>query len=284
METESNSQGQTPTLEWLVAAVGDEALAYLFGCDSADIPRFVSGEAQPSDVQREIIGTFSLLRSNMPSELDENSINEAVRGWLMQVNQGRTIASQMHEHASGPDASPTSNDELERTLATLTLDVYAGFLFPPDPRIPSMAQLTNIHMVRAAFQHPASKAFQEAALKDPAMATIFATESEHTGRTGMMYANTGTGNGLQLLILAELLLNRAWRRLGSGQQSPTALARQAVDELRLACDLMAGKTRTVPAKIAFTGVLLPGGARLTLDCGIVRAATEVDRKVAIHPA
>jgi hypothetical protein len=118
MEAESNSQGQASVLEWAVAAIGAEGLGYLVGRDSADIPKLVSGEEELSEVQSEIIDALSLLRRNMPSELDEDSINEAVRGWLMQVNQGRTVAGQMHEHVSGLDASPTTNDELERTVCT----------------------------------------------------------------------------------------------------------------------------------------------------------------------
>lgn len=280
MEVDSTNQGQTPTLEWLVTAVGDEALAYLFGRDSPDIPRLVSGEVQPSNIQTQIIERFSQLRRNMPSELDDDSINEYVRVWLMQVGQGRTLASQIRESVFGQEDSPDTNGELERALATLALDVYAGFLFPPDPRIPFMPQLTSIHVTRAAFHHPASTAFQESILKDPRAAAIFATEIEHSGRTCMMLDNTGSGSSLQLVMLADLLLNRAWRRLGSQPQSPTALARQSVEELRLVRDLMAGKTHNIPAKIAFTGVLLPGSAQLTLDCGVVRSATEEDRKLA----
>jgi hypothetical protein len=126
-----------------------------------------------------------------------------------------------------------------------------------------MMRFTSIHVVRAAFQHPASKAFQEAALKDPAMAAIFATESEHSGRTGMIYANTATGGDLQLLMLAEMLLNRAWRRMDDAERSPAVFAQHAVDELRLARDLIAGKTRAIPAKNAFAGVLLPWRAVAT---------------------
>jgi len=280
MNTELGSQRLTPTLEWLVTAVGNETLAYLLGCDAVDIPKYASGESRPSNVQNEIVDTLSLLRRNMPSEMDEDSINEAVQGWLMQVNQDKIIAGRLHEHACGSGASPATDDELESTLAALATDVYASFLFPPDPRIPLIAQFSNIHLTRAMFQHPAFKAFLEAVLEDPVMAAGFATKVEHSGRTGMLYTNAGTGGTLQLLLVAEQLLSRAWRRLESGHQSPAAFAQQAVDELRLARDLMAGETRPVPAKIAFTGVLMPADVQLRLDCGVVRAANESDRKLA----
>lgn len=281
MESESNDQDQTSVFQWLIVALGDEALAYLLGCDLADISELDSGEAQLSDGQREVLVTLSLLRRNMPSELDENSVNEAVRGWLMQIGpDNRTIAVHIREHVSTPDAAPAADDELERTIATLALDVYAGFLFPPDPRMLGLMQRTSIHVVRAAFQHPAEKAFQEAALEDAAIGAIFEVDVEHSGRTAMMYANTGSGGGLQLLMLSELLLSRAWRRMDSTRRSPVLFAEQAVSELRLARDLMAGKTRDIPAKIAFAGILLPPGVQLTLDCGVVRPTTEADRKLA----
>ncbi|MEV6831199.1 hypothetical protein [Amycolatopsis sp. NPDC051102] len=268
-------------LQWLIGAVGDEALAYLLGCDLADIPELASGEKQPSGDQAEVVDNLSLLRDNMPSQLDEGSVNDAVRGWLMQVSsEGRTVAVKIHEHVSTADATPAADDELERAIVALALDVYVAFLFPSDLRMPTMMQISSIHVVRATLQHPAGKAFQEAALEDAVIGAIFETEVEHSGRTAMMYANTGSGGSLQLLMLSELLLNRAWRRMDSARRAPALFAQQAVSELRLARDLMAGKTRAIPAKIAFAGVLLPPGAQLKLDCGVIRAASGADRKLA----
>jgi hypothetical protein len=118
METESNSRRVTSILRWLATAVGDEALAYLLGCGSAEIAALVFGETQPSEAQRETINTLSLLRQHMPPELDEDSINEAVRAWLMQVSPAdRTIAVQIHEHGSGADAIPAADNDLDARLS-----------------------------------------------------------------------------------------------------------------------------------------------------------------------
>lgn len=55
-------------------------------------------------------------------------------------------------------------------------------------------------------------------------------------------------------------------------------AEEAVKELRLVRDVLAGKSRIVTAKLAFAGVLLPPGTRFDIGNGTVRSVTDADRQ------
>jgi hypothetical protein len=185
----------------------------------------------------------------------------------------------MHEHTSGIEEMPPGEDELERALLGLVVDAFPALLLPPD-RIPMPPdEDISFRLLSLLHNHPQAAAFSEAALSDPILQRVFAEGNENTGRTAMIYRNTGTGSGVQLSMLPDTLVRAAWRRLRDGDPSPGALADEVIKELRLTRDLLAGKRRTILAKLAFAGILLPSDSRLELRDGVVRPVTEADRRI-----
>ncbi len=267
-------------LRWVEEAVGPRLLAYLLGCDLDSLQLVVSGDRQPTDKQIEIIKAFSGLRKGIPEELDEASHKELICLWLVQVgDDDRSVARSMHEHTGGIEEIPPGQDDLERALLGLAVDAYPAFLLPPD-RIPMPPdEDISFRLSSLLHHHPQAVVFSYAALSDPVLQRVFAEENEHTGRTVMIYRNTGSGSTVQLSMMPDTLLRTAWRRLRDGDHSPSALAVEAIKELRLARDVLAGKDRTIIAKLAFAGVLLPTDSRLELRDGIVRPVTEADRRI-----
>lgn len=268
-------------LEWVEDAIGPKLLAYLLGCDVDSLRSIVSGDRRPTDEQIAVIDALSRLRQAIPPELDEASHKQLIAAWLMQVGEDRkSVARSMHEHAGRVDELPSGRDDLENALVALTADAYPAFLLPPDTIPVPTREDISFRLTALTYNHPQATAFSEAALRDPVLKKVFAEENEHTGRTAMIYRNTGSGGGVQLSMMPEILLRAAWRHVRDGEPSPRALAVEAIKEQRLARDVLAGKRRAILAKIAFTGVLLPTNSRLELRDGVVRPVTEADRRLA----
>jgi hypothetical protein len=153
----------------------------------------------------------------------------------------------MHEHAGQIEEVPSGQDDLETALLDVAVDAYPAFLLPPDS-IAVPTEDISFRLSSLIHHHPQAAVFSEAALRDPVIQRVFAEENEHTGRTAMIYRNTGTGSGAQLSMMPETLLRAAWRHLRDGNPSTGALAVEAIKELRLARDVLAGKRRTILAK------------------------------------
>jgi Apea-like HEPN len=282
--SDMTQEADRTVLQWLEDAVGPKLLAYLLGCDLDSLPSIVAGDHQPSDKQTEVISAFSRLHRGFPRELDVGTQKELVRTWLVQVEgDGRSVARSMHEHASGIEEIPSGEDDLERALLGLSEDSFPAFLLPPDPMPMPPDEDISFRLSSLLHNHPQAAAFSEAALSDPVLQRVFAEDNPNTGRTAMIDRNTGNGSSVQLSMLPDTFLRAAWRRLRDGDPSPRALADEAIKELRLSRDLLAGKRRTILAKLAFTGILLPSDSRLELRDGVVRPVTEADRRIAPDP-
>jgi Apea-like HEPN len=280
-EPEPEAQSIQVVLTWVEGAIGPKLLAYLLGSDLDLLQLMISGDRQPPEKQADVISTFSELRENLPDELREAMATQLISAWLMQVgDDGKTVARSMHEHVSGVDAMPAGRDELENALVALAADGYPALLFPPDPTPVPMREEISIWFSSLMYRHPQARNFSDAALRDPVLKKVFAEENEQTGHMAMIYHNTGSGGTVQLSALPEIMLLNGWRRLRNGARSPKALADEALQELRLARDVLAGKRRTILARTAFACILLPANTRLQLREGLVRPVTDADRQLA----
>lgn len=79
-------------------------------------------------------------------------------------------------------------------------------------------------------------------------------------------------------MLGEMVLKSAWQEPGDTLQ-PEAFAHAVLEKARLIRDVLSGATRTISARIGFTGVLLPDGVDFKIGPHSVRAATDRDRQV-----
>ncbi len=268
-------------LAWVEAATGAVLLAYLLGCDTVALQTVVSGETPLTEKQAEVINTFSAFRSALPKDLDETGVTNVVRGWVAQLGEdGRSTGRLMHEHVLGAEDPPVGRDDVEDALIALAADAYPAYLLSPDPDHMPMMEPVSFLTSMVIHRHPEAKTFIEAALRDPVLGKIFATETETSGHIASVYRNTGSGGGLQLVMLPSLVLGTTWRHVRDGDHTPERFADQAIKELALVRRVLGGKSAPIVARFAFAGVLLPTGAQLDLGDGIVRAATDADRELA----
>lgn len=103
--------------------------------------------------------------------------------------------------------------------------------------------------------------------------------SAASSHVATVFRNTGSGGSLQLIMLPETLQKSAWRQLAVADSGRDRFITMAISQLRLVRDVIAGKRRTITALLGFTGFLLPAGQELRISDGLVRATTEVDRKL-----
>lgn len=283
MNTEAKKPIDLSLIPWVEAATGGPLLEYLLG---GNVEALRSGESSPTDQQTEILAALSTLRQKIPKELEESNIREVVQGWLTQIgSDGKSVARSMHEHVTGIEKPEPARDDLEAALVALALDSYPAYLLPSDPLlfpVPIPMDNPNHHVTSALdrHRHPQAIAFFEAALRDPVLKEVFKEEVKHVGRVANVFRNTGSGSWVRLSMLAGMVLRSSWRHLEGANLTPTTFATRAVQELRLVRDVLAGKSRKIPVKLAFTGVLLPLGARVELPDGAVRPVTEADRRLA----
>jgi hypothetical protein len=112
------------------------------------------------------------------------------------------------------DSLPETNDELERAIVLLAADAYAAFLLPSDvdPFPMPMRDDVSRQTLSVVLSHPQAKRFQTAALADSSLGAVFAEHNETSGHIANIYRNTGSGGGLQLVMLPEMILHNAWRK------------------------------------------------------------------------
>ncbi len=269
------------TLSWIEQAVGTRLLSYLLGCSTHSLEALSAGELQPTAEQVQVVSTLTSLRVGVPAGLDDASIRETLCAWLTQLGtDGRSVARSLHDHTSDQAETPsTAVDDIGAALAVLALDVYPAFLLPPDPAMIPFMDEFNIRATILLHQHPKVAVFADAVRRDSFFKSIFEEGDEHTGPYATIYRNTGSFGSLQLAMFPEILLRSAWRHLDSDIASPSVFVAQALDQLRLVREVLAGNRRTIAARLGLMGVLLPPAARLQLPVGTVRSVSEADRKL-----
>ena len=269
-------------LTWVEDAVGSAFLAYMLGVDVDSISKLVSGETSLTDRQRAVVNDISSFRKQIPVAAADFPVSDLLSFVLTQVHEsGQVVARLLRMQAMGAEEVLTSGqDELENSFIALALDAYPAFLLPAAdsdlPRMPMMMPL-NPRLSSLIFGHPKSKEFLTLALQDETLKEVFSEHNEHTGHMATVYRNTGSGGGLQLLTLPDMMLRNVWRHTETAEIAPEAFAREALKELRLVRDVLAGKARHISAKVGFAGVLMPPGVQFNIENGVVRAATDADR-------
>ncbi|MFF7183717.1 hypothetical protein ACFZAR_00470 [Streptomyces sp. NPDC008222] len=273
----------TDVLPWVESAVGNELLGYILDCTPESLSSLMSGDLELSQKQAEVVQAFGAFKASVSSNLGDDSTQQAVRVWATQTDdEGKTIARNLRTHVRGEDDIPAGRDGLERALTLLALDSYPVFLLPPEELDFPLPMMEKVSFRVASFilRHPQAKVFTEAAMQDATFKRIFTESNEHAGYTTFVLRNTGSGGGLQLSLIADMILRAAWRRAQHGVTSPGSFVEEALRQLGIVRDALAGKPQTVVAKIGLAGVLLPVGAQLELDGALVRPVTETEREMA----
>ncbi|MFF5232065.1 hypothetical protein [Dactylosporangium sp. NPDC000521] len=281
--TDVTESGITPEFISLCSELlGNDLLAYALSCRPDELDALGSSTLAPSQAQAEVANILSAIHSQIPEDVGVEDIERVFRGVLMDLDQeNRPRIVRMHHYTSGQEVTflADNDDMVEFNLRNLALDVYPAFLLPPDREFGSMPQTVNIHVSSLAHRHPASAAFLHAVMADPLLQRAFPTDTEYSGKTGYAYTNAGSAWSLQLLRFPNVLLERAWRQLAASERTPVAFSERAAEELKIARRLVQGRTSVVTLRHALAGVLLPPGTHATLDCGVLREATQQDWEV-----
>jgi hypothetical protein len=268
-------------LTWFEDLVGRKLVAYMLGYAEESVSSLASGSSLPTGGQVSVLRQLSVLRAQVSALRVDLRHNEVVCSILTQLEESdKSPARSFRLLASGTEEVVAGEDELENIVAAMALDAYPIFLLPPesDP-FPQLPGASNSRLSPFLYRHPQAAEFIVAALQDEILKEVFSKEEEHVGRVATVMRNTGSGGGIQLAMLPNLIIQNAWRHLLVDDVDPQKFAEQAVAELRLVRDTLAGRRRKTTARVAFAGVLLPSGAEFEVGTGKIRAITEADRMV-----
>jgi hypothetical protein len=261
-------------------AIGGRLLAYILDCEIEALPALLSGDIRLTERQHAIVSSFSALRKSIPETLDDLSVKLLVRGCLTQSGEdGKSMATSLRGPVAEDEHIPAGQDDIERALILLAVDAYPLLLLSPDPALPAIVNSFGPHIAKLLFRHPQQESFGEAVLQDPVLRDIYASKDEPAGH--LITVPRGTDKDeQQLLLLSDMLLRSAWRQLAVEESTLSRFIVAGLEELRTIRAVFAGEKRTITAKLAFTGVLLPPGQKLKISEGVVRAVNELDRRSA----
>jgi hypothetical protein len=270
-------------LAWLMEVAGIELLEYILNCDEATVNSILTGAATPTPKQTANIEFLDSNLRELPEDIDEPSRIRAFLSWLSSSqSNGLLTAQALRLHAGGRPVATPPTDDLEKSIATIADATYSAFLLPDElPEMYIFQRRSNIYATSAIYRHSELLEFRQSVLDDPILGGLFSVDGEHTGRmTTTIYRNTGSAHSIQLAMLPEIILTRAWHSMPKKMRSPSVFVEAALSELRNIRSILKSKRGTTTGRIAFTGILLPPGTELELKNGSVRTATEGDRRLA----
>ncbi|MFD8483563.1 hypothetical protein [Kitasatospora sp. NPDC059673] len=275
------SEGAVAALPERVAdELGVDLAAYLLGCQPGDLSSYSSGEVQLSEGQLAVLADLAHLRTQLPESLN---FKDVAVGVLTQFNDdGISIARTLRLISLADERVPAGQTEVEMALVQIALDAYPAFLFlselDPFPIPMPMMNLGNRHVTALLFRHPAASRFSGAVLQDAVFKQVFTYVNEHAGHVANVFRNTGNGGGLQLSMLPDMLVHRAWTQIDKGVISPGDFAKRVLQELHLVRAVFAGKSRSATALVGMAGVLLPPGIQLTVGNVLIRPTAGMDKQ------
>ncbi|XVV10225.1 hypothetical protein ACQP2X_36030 [Actinoplanes sp. CA-131856] len=278
-------------LRWLQDVLGRPLLAYVLNCTTEDLNLVFSEHWEHSAHQLRVLqSVYEIIGLPNPHEDFEYTVDpERLVDWLMEVGQdGRTRAWSFHQRSPADDLVQDGEDQFEQSMVELALSAYPALLLPST--LPSwvtsdvrfLADQRNPRFERVLRSLPQWADFVAAAEADVDVRAAFSRKDAGRGLFATMYLNTGHGRSVWLDDIASLLLRAAWRRArATFTTTESGLAANALEQLAIARRIFRGRTSTVVARVALTGVLLPEDCHLDLGHdGIIRPASEEDRRLA----
>ncbi|HET6359181.1 hypothetical protein [Streptomyces sp.] len=266
------------TLSWARDAIGDRLLDYLLAADFDLAASRAMDPAQLSGKRAEVVDTLAALRNELPSELDEAGEAQALRHWLMQSEDDqRSIARALREHVLW-DNVPGGADEVENALIGVAMDAYPALLLPPEPLPFETPFREDVNSLLSVVVYHRSREFTDAAFRDPRLSAIFPDQGDPVASMVTYKSNTRLGTSLQLVMLPSLVIRAAWREIQDDPPTVTDFTAKVAEHFRVMCGVLTGETHSAVAKLAFTGVLLPGDVPLKFGNATVRPILDADRR------
>lgn len=241
--------------------------------------RITDGTPLGAAQETALAGLVGFLRQMLASY---QSVAEWDTGWshiLGAVNpeHDTTLANIVRLEAGGSiDVEPVA-DPVLAVLRELARDVFPLLLLPSSDTYPRPFHLSS---VVSLFRHPKRPTFDDAVMADSSLTTLFPQRDDQNGPYGTVLRSTGHGGGLQLIMLAEMLIKNAWAEADLDHDRPAledllaALDRQLTIIRRAA----AGEPTEVAVRIGLAGVLLPPETVIDVGWGRLRAAKAWDER------
>jgi hypothetical protein len=263
----------------LADTFGTHLLAYLCAADQEAISRRLEGQAALSQAQEQVLAELLALATQLAATAAEDNVPVAMRlEGLGRFDQaaGTSLGNVLRRHAGGEFDLAIPDDPVAGPLTLLLRDVFPLMLMPAD-----RMYFPRLSLGGALWSNPHRKAFEEAVLADEDLSRLFVEESEGAGWRSTVYRSTGSGGGLQLWTLSDLLLTNAWWH-GQLNADPgrDALAGALVFLLDLLRRAARGGPCQVKALVAFTGIVLDGVDKIELPFGVLRPVRDHERDLA----
>jgi hypothetical protein len=245
-------------LERAIDALGESLLGFV--CASPLEP----AEAM-SPAARVIIRQINdVLSTAVDGQNDPVAMKQYLRYRMGDFDQGDVVALALHRQAGGVVAMPAYRDRLDHLVSQLALQCYPLLLMPPEEPFLDMPGFVSSRVSSLLFHHPLAQEFQESVLANDALAAAFTEHGESSGySTRMIFRSTGSGSSVQLWSLLSIVIGGAWRTRPEAPAMPDVneFARQVVRRWHVVKRILTGRSpRPVQARMAFTGIRLPGAA------------------------
>jgi len=263
----------------LADTFGMQLLAYLCVADQEAITRRLQGHGTLGQAQEEVLTELLALATRLAATAAADNVPVAMRLEVLgRFDQaaGTSIGNMLRLHAGGEIDLAMPDDPVARPLTLLLRDMFPLMLIPAERSF-----FRELHLSGALWSNPHRKAFEQALLADEDLSRLFVEESEGGGWHSMVFRSTGSGGGLQLWTLPDLLLTNAWwHGQLSGDPGRDALAETLCSLLELLRCAIRGEPCQVKALWAFHGIVLDGVDEIELPFGILRPVRDHERDLA----
>lgn len=242
------------TLLGLGAQLGQPVLAYLLGFASprTDVLATASGFTPAQEAVLDVLRVTQQVRIR---EDDEHP--HLTWSWLLVGPSGqedRALGTALRDFAGGNvPAVDSVTTPLNRALTQMAIDAYPSLLLQE-----SFAASQGAMPLLSLRNHSLHARFQSFAGSNRRLRPLMTIGSERGRDEDLLYRSTGNGMSFAPSLLAEQLINAAWavEQLETETPSSSDLASRTIDMLDRTRRAL-HSTADVPARIGFTGVLLP---------------------------
>lgn len=263
----------------LIDTFGLRLLGYLCAADEAAMAMRLAGGDPLADGQEEVFSQLLGLATQLATAASQDDVPVAMRLEVLgrfDESAQTSVANVLRLHAGGVVDVDSPEDPVVGPLVALLRDAYPLMLLPAERTF-----FPRLHLSGALWTSPHRKTFEVAVLGDADLSRLFTEETASGGWTSIVYRSTGSGGGLQLWSLPEILLTGAWwsgrlRQVHELKAMELELAR-LVDVLRRAAR---GETCKVKALVAFAGIVLDGVETIDLPFGTLRPILDHEREFA----
>lgn len=261
-------------LSEVIRYFGLSLLIYVCNTDEAKIQAVAAGEDVLSGIKGQVLGEavailkqikFQAASEGVPAALLISNISHSLEG------DKRHIFNIWREHSGGVPPELATEDPVLSPLALIAADAYPILLLLP--HLSENGQSISMLTIPSTFKHPSEQAFETAVLNDPDLSKLFPNRGENAIETnGYVFASTGSGGSLQLVVLANLFIGAAYSLTRMrGQTGIVEFHDSLCQVLEFVRQAARGDTIKVPAFVGFSNISMERSDPTELPWGKLRS-------------